>query len=106
MTGYLTTLGAMMGTGPANGTDGNFPTAVQAWLDASYPGVFATAANYADENHVPTIHDVAPLVLQQGSIANVIMGWYHWNDAYAIYERDGGHSVTLAGVDSDKEALQ
>ena len=98
MTNDLAALGTWLGTDPINGTGAAQP-GLQAWLESVQPGVFAVSEDWAHDNYSLVISQIAPMVLQ-GSLANLIIGWYQWNPSFAMYERKGGHEVTLVGAAS------
>lgn len=102
-TQLLLSMGMLMNTDAADGTDGaGFHDGIKDWLAQSAPGLFTVTSGGAQGNYSPTLKHLAKAAIH-GSLVSLGYGRYKvvglWN-GLPVLERDGGHVVTLGRASS------
>lgn len=97
LSNWIELVGDQFGTDPVDGTQ-NSLAGYQAILENGAPGQFTITRLYPNGTWAPR---ASHLVLHAvtGGLVNMGIGWWSWNSDLQRFERNGGHVVTLNGVD-------
>ena len=99
LTNWLEVLGQQMGTDPEGGTGGEGAEAgITAFLESGAPGAFAVVRVYATEDFCPQPSHLAFHAITGGLVLQRF-GWYDTEPGVNNFVREGGHVVTLNGLD-------